>query len=92
VLRGTNFQIKVWEALIQTQPGAVLSYSQMAQKIGQPQAQRAVGSALARNDMGYLIPCHRVIQGTGDTGQYRWRAERQIAMQAWEQSALGRSA
>ena len=86
VLRGTNFQIKVWEALMNTRPGDVLSYGQLARQIGQPSAQRAVGSALALNDIGYLIPCHRIIQASGDVGQYRWRPERKIAMQAWEQS------
>lgn len=88
VLRGTNFQIKVWEALIRTRPGDVLSYGQLARQIGQPRAQLAVGTALAHNAIGYLIPCHRVIQESGETGQYRWRTERKIAMQAWEQGAL----
>ena len=85
VLRGTNFQLKVWEALIRIRPGDVLSYGQVAQRIGQPRAQRAVGSALARNDIGYLIPCHRVIQESGALGQYRWRPDRKLAMQVWEQ-------
>jgi AraC family transcriptional regulator of adaptative response/methylated-DNA-[protein]-cysteine methyltransferase len=86
VLRGTNFQIKVWEALIRTHPGDVLSYSQMAERIAHPRAHRAVGAALSLNDIGYLIPCHRVIQESGEIGQYRWRVERKIAMQAWEQA------
>ena len=85
VLRGTNFQIKVWEALIHTRPGEVLSYGQVAERIGNPRAHRAVGTALSLNGIGYLIPCHRVIQESGAIGQYRWRVERKIAMQAWEQ-------
>ena len=88
VLRGTNFQIKVWEALMRTRPGQILSYAQVANQIGHPRAHRAVGTALAVNDIGYLIPCHRVIQGSGEVGQYRWRTERKIAIQAWEQGFI----
>lgn len=84
VLRGTNFQIKVWEALIHTEFGRLVSYRQLAHDIGSPGAQRAVGSALAANHIGYLIPCHRVIRESGDTGQYRWGPERKLAMLAWE--------
>lgn len=90
VLRGSNFQIKVWEALIHTQPGDVLSYGQLAKHIGHPRAHRAVGTALAANEIGYLIPCHRVLQASGQVGQYRWRTERKIAMQAWEQQRVCR--
>lgn len=85
VLRGTNFQIKVWEALIHTRLGEVLSYGQVAERIAHPRAQRAVGTALSLNDIGYLIPCHRVIQESGRIGQYQWKTERKLAMQAWEQ-------
>lgn len=91
VLRGTNFQIKVWEALIHTDVGDVVSYGQLAGRIGHPRAHRAVGSALATNEIGYLIPCHRVIQGSGDVGHYRWGTDRKIAMQAWEQGLSGLS-
>lgn len=84
VLRGTNFQIKVWEALIYTEFGKVISYQQLAQRAGCPRAPRAVGSALATNHIGFLIPCHRVIRGSGDTGNYRWGSERKLAMLAWE--------
>ena len=85
VLRGTNFQIKVWEALIHTRPGQVLSYGQVAERIGHPRSYRAVGTALSLNAIGYLIPCHRVIQESGGIGQYRWNTERKTAMLAWEQ-------
>lgn len=84
VLRGTNFQIKVWEALIHTDFGRVTSYQQLAERAGCPRAQRAVGTALAANHIGFLIPCHRVIRESGDAGSYRWGAERKLAMLAWE--------
>lgn len=84
VLRGTNFQIKVWEALIHTASGQLLTYGQLARDLGMPRAPRAVGSAVAANHIGYLIPCHRVIRDGGDSGQYRWGAERKLAMLAWE--------
>jgi AraC family transcriptional regulator of adaptative response/methylated-DNA-[protein]-cysteine methyltransferase len=84
VLRGTNFQIKVWEALIQTDFGKVTTYQRLAQLAGSPHAQRAVGTALADNNIGFLIPCHRVIRGSGDAGNYRWGNDRKLAMLAWE--------
>jgi len=84
VLRGTNFQVRVWEALMRTQPGEVLTYGELAQRIGAPRAARAVGSALAANTVGWLIPCHRVIRDSGEIGHYRWGAERKVAMLAWE--------
>ena len=90
LLRGTNFQIKVWEALMQSAPGERLSYRQLAQRAGSPKAVRAVGSALARNHIAYLIPCHRVIRDSGDVGQFRWGSTRKLAMQAWE-SARGKA-
>ena len=86
LLRGTNFQLKVWEALLRLQPGQLLSYGQLAQRAGSPKAARAVGTAMAANTIGYLIPCHRVIRETGDSGQYRWSPERKAAMLAWEQA------
>ncbi len=84
LLRGTNFQIKVWEALLRLPPGRRVSYTQLAGLAGVPRAQRAVGSALAANPIAYLIPCHRVIRESGDSGQYRWGGERKVAMLAWE--------
>jgi AraC family transcriptional regulator of adaptative response/methylated-DNA-[protein]-cysteine methyltransferase len=84
LLRGTNFQIKVWEALIHTEFGRVISYQQLAERAGRPRAQRAVGSALAANHIGFLIPCHRVIRESGDAGNYRWGSDRKLAMLAWE--------
>jgi AraC family transcriptional regulator, regulatory protein of adaptative response / methylated-DNA-[protein]-cysteine methyltransferase len=91
VLRGSNFQIKVWQALLHTEPGHVVSYSQLARRVGAPDAQRAVGSALAANTLGFLIPCHRVIRESGHITHYRWEPERKLAMLGWEASqAVGR--
>lgn len=84
LLRGTNFQLKVWEALLRLPPGQRVSYTQLAALAGAPKAQRAVGSALAANQIGWLIPCHRVIRESGDSGHYRWGDERKAAMLAWE--------
>ncbi|PHM20386.1 MAG: 6-O-methylguanine DNA methyltransferase [Curvibacter sp. PD_MW3] len=92
VLRGTNFQIKVWEALLKVEPSRMVSYTQLAQLVGTPRAQRAVGSALAANTIGYLIPCHRVIRESGDFGRYRWGSERKTAMLAWEAGQAGHEA
>ena len=84
VLKGSNFQIKVWEALLRVQPGQLMSYSQLATLAGVPRASRAVGTAMAANTIGYLIPCHRVIRSDGDTGSYRWGPTRKAALLAWE--------
>lgn len=84
LVKGSNFQIKVWEALINSQPGQLYSYGQIAQKINSPKASRAVGTALANNSIGFLIPCHRVIRGDGDVGQFRWGESRKLAIQGWE--------
>jgi AraC family transcriptional regulator of adaptative response/methylated-DNA-[protein]-cysteine methyltransferase len=83
-LRGSNFQIKVWEALLRIPPGALASYGDVAAAIGRPSATRAVASAVARNPVSYLIPCHRVIRASGAFGEYRWGAARKQAIVAWE--------
>jgi AraC family transcriptional regulator of adaptative response/methylated-DNA-[protein]-cysteine methyltransferase len=84
LLKGSKFQLKVWEALLSVPEGNIVSYQQMAVRIGEPAATRAVASAIARNSIGYLIPCHRVIRSTGAFSQYRWGAQRKQAMIAWE--------
>lgn len=84
LLRGTNFQVKVWQALLAIAPGDVVSYATLATLIDHPRAQRAVGSALARNRLAVLIPCHRVIRENGDIGSYRWGSERKHALLAIE--------
>ncbi|WP_338870121.1 methylated-DNA--[protein]-cysteine S-methyltransferase [Spirosoma sp. SC4-14] len=84
LLRGSAFQLKVWEALLKIPEGRLASYDQIADAIGQPTASRAVGTAIGSNPIGYLIPCHRVIKKTGLFGGYRWGAERKQAMLGWE--------
>jgi AraC family transcriptional regulator of adaptative response/methylated-DNA-[protein]-cysteine methyltransferase len=83
-LRGTNFQIKVWEALLRIPAGCIVTYSDLAIQIGMPAAARAVGNAVAQNPIPVIIPCHRVIRKAGDFGGYRWGAARKKAMLAWE--------
>ncbi len=80
LLKGTNFQLKVWRALLMIPAGCVTSYGFLAEKIGQPKAGRAVGSALGNNPIGYLIPCHRVLRGDGEIGGYRWGTDRKLAI------------
>jgi AraC family transcriptional regulator of adaptative response/methylated-DNA-[protein]-cysteine methyltransferase len=83
-LTGTNFQLKVWEALLNIQPGKVTTYEQIAAQIGHPGALRAVGTAVGHNPIAYLIPCHRVIRKMGDFGNYRWGPARKKALLGWE--------
>jgi AraC family transcriptional regulator of adaptative response/methylated-DNA-[protein]-cysteine methyltransferase len=83
-LRGTNFQLKVWEALLRIPPGGVTTYEEIAEAIGAPGASRAVGAAVGANPVAYLIPCHRVIRKTGAFGGYRWGVARKRAMLGWE--------
>jgi AraC family transcriptional regulator of adaptative response/methylated-DNA-[protein]-cysteine methyltransferase len=84
ILRGTHFQIKVWEALLNIGPSQLITYRQLARLSGSPHAQRAIGHALAANNIGFLIPCHRVIRGNGDVGSYRWGTHRKTAIHVWE--------
>lgn len=79
-VRGTNFQIKVWEALLRIPSGQVTSYEELADVIGEPSAPRAVGNALAHNPIAFLIPCHRVLRKVGDFGNYRYGQARKKAM------------
>ncbi len=81
---GTNFQVNVWKALLQISPGAVTSYAQVAMSIGHPRSARAVGLAVGANPIAFLIPCHRVIQQSGELGGYRWGETRKHAIHAWE--------
>jgi len=83
-LRGTDFQIKIWEALLKIPRGRLATYGAVAQYIKSPKASRAVGSAIGSNPVAFLIPCHRVIQSTGGIGQYHWGANRKAAMIGWE--------
>ncbi|HSM80645.1 MAG TPA: methylated-DNA--[protein]-cysteine S-methyltransferase [Nodosilinea sp.] len=85
-VKGTNFQIQVWRALLQIPPGGLVTYQGLAAAIGQPTAARAVGNAVGRNPVGYLIPCHRVIRASGEWGGYRWGPERKTLLLGWEAS------
>jgi AraC family transcriptional regulator of adaptative response/methylated-DNA-[protein]-cysteine methyltransferase len=83
-VKGTSFQLKVWEALLKIPEGQLTSYSGIASGIASPSAQRAVGSAIGSNPVGFLIPCHRVIRRVGGIGEYRWGTSRKMAMIGWE--------
>jgi AraC family transcriptional regulator, regulatory protein of adaptative response / methylated-DNA-[protein]-cysteine methyltransferase len=85
-VRGTPFQVRVWRALLEIEPGTVVSYGSLAAALNKPAAARAVGSAVGRNPLAFLIPCHRVIRETGVLGHYRWGEVRKCAMVAWESS------
>jgi AraC family transcriptional regulator of adaptative response/methylated-DNA-[protein]-cysteine methyltransferase len=84
VVKGTNFQVKVWEALVRIPTGCAASYEEIAAEVGSPKAVRAVGNAVANNPVAFLIPCHRVIRKTGVFGNYRWGSTRKRAILAWE--------
>ena len=86
-LHGTNFQIKVWEALLKIPTGRVVTYHDLAVAIGMPEAPRAVGSAVGQNPLPVLVPCHRVIRKGGETGNYRYGWARKKALLAWEAAA-----
>jgi AraC family transcriptional regulator of adaptative response/methylated-DNA-[protein]-cysteine methyltransferase len=90
LVKGTPFQIQVWRALLQIPEGVTVTYGGIARAIGRPGAVRAVGSACGRNDLAYLIPCHRVVRDTGALGGYRWGLARKQAMLAWESARQGR--
>ena len=83
-VRGTHFQLRVWLALLQIPAGGVVSYGALAASIDSPRAARAVGSAVGANPVAWLIPCHRVILGSGELGHYRGGAARKRALLAWE--------
>ncbi len=83
-LKGTDFQLKVWETLLKIPMGQLATYGTIAQKIGNPNASRAVGTAIGSNPVAFLIPCHRVIQSTGTFGGYMWGPTRKTAMIGWE--------
>lgn len=84
VLNGTNFQIKVWEALIKIPTGLVVSYEDVATHIGMPKASRAVGNAVGSNPVSFVIPCHRVIRKTAEFGNYGGGKARKLAILGWE--------
>jgi AraC family transcriptional regulator of adaptative response/methylated-DNA-[protein]-cysteine methyltransferase len=83
-LKGTAFQLKVWETLLKIPLGQLSTYGEIAASIENPKASRAVGSAIGDNPVAFLIPCHRVIQSTGSIGQYHWGSTRKTAIIGWE--------
>ncbi len=83
-LKGTDFQVKVWEALLKIPMGKLATYGRLAKAIDNPKASRAVGTAIGDNPVAFLIPCHRVIQSKGSFGQYHWGSIRKTAIIAWE--------
>lgn len=87
-LKGSPFQLMVWQALRQVPSGTTLSYGQLATAIGRPKAARAVAGALAKNPIAFLIPCHRIIAAAGAIGGYRWGQTRKSAILTWEKQRL----
>lgn len=83
-LKGTNFQIRVWEALLRVPAGHAVTYEDVARSIGYPTAMRAVGAAIGQNPIAYLIPCHRVLRKSGVFGEYHWGSTRKKALLGWE--------
>lgn len=92
LLKGTPFQLKVWEALLKVPMGETVAYDQVATAIGRPGAARAVGTAVGDNRLAFLIPCHRVLRKTGAIAGYHWGTERKRAMLAWETARVSASA
>lgn len=88
---GSPFQVEVWRELASLPPGAVLSYAELATRVGRPRAARAVGTAMARNPLAWLVPCHRVVRSDGNPGLYQGGNERKVAMLAWERERVGDS-
>lgn len=88
LVKGTNFQVKVWEALLKLPTGSLTTYQDIAATIGKRKALQAVGSAVGANHIAYLIPCHRVIRKDGILGHYRWSSPRKKGMIGWEMGIL----
>uniref|UniRef100_B8HMF1 methylated-DNA--[protein]-cysteine S-methyltransferase n=1 Tax=Cyanothece sp. (strain PCC 7425 / ATCC 29141) TaxID=395961 RepID=B8HMF1_CYAP4 len=90
-VKGTDFQIQVWRALLKIPFGGLTTYGALAEAIGRPTAVRAVANAIGCNPVAYLIPCHRVIRASGQLGGFRWGLERKTALLAWEASQTVKS-
>jgi AraC family transcriptional regulator of adaptative response/methylated-DNA-[protein]-cysteine methyltransferase len=88
-LKGTDFQLKVWETLLKIPMGRLSTYHNIAEQIGSPKASRAVGTAIGSNPVAFLIPCHRVIQSSGKIGGYMWGNTRKTAIIGWEGAKTG---
>ncbi|MEI1280165.1 methylated-DNA--[protein]-cysteine S-methyltransferase [Leptospira venezuelensis] len=83
-LKGTEFQLKVWETLLKVPMGKLSTYGQIGEQMGNPKATRAIGTAIGNNPVAFLIPCHRVIRASGEFGEYHWGDSRKVAMIGWE--------
>lgn len=90
-LKGSDFQLKVWESLLKIPLGQLSTYGALAKQIGQATAARAVGTAIGNNPIAYLIPCHRVIQATGALGGYMWGKSRKAAIIGWEAAQVDKN-
>jgi len=88
---GTNFQVQVWRALLELEPGATVTYSALARQLGMPDGARAVGNAVGANPIAWVIPCHRVLKASGELGGYRWGASRKHMIRRWEERRAGMS-
>lgn len=88
---GTNFQVQVWRALLELEPGETVTYGALARKIGKPDAARAVGMAVGANPVAWVIPCHRVLRAGGVLGGYRWGPARKQMIRRWEERRAGTS-
>ena len=84
VLIGTDFEVRVWETLLKIPMGRAVSYADIARHLGKPNASRAVGSAVGRNPISFVVPCHRVLRGDGSLGGYHWGLTRKRALIGWE--------
>ncbi|GBF39075.1 methylated-DNA--[protein]-cysteine S-methyltransferase [Leptospira johnsonii] len=83
-LKGTDFQLKVWETLLKIPMGKLSTYGQIGEQMGNPKATRAIGTAIGNNPVAFLIPCHRIIRSSGEFGEYHWGDSRKVAMIGWE--------
>jgi AraC family transcriptional regulator of adaptative response/methylated-DNA-[protein]-cysteine methyltransferase len=88
VLIGTDFEIRVWETLLEVPMGRAVSYADIARRLGKPDAARAVGTAVGRNPISFVVPCHRVLRGNGNLGGYHWGLTRKRAIIGWETGRL----
>ena len=86
---GTNFQVQVWRALLELEPGETVTYGALAKRLGKPDAARAVGTAVGSNPVAWVIPCHRVLRAGGELGGYRWGSSRKQMIRRWEERRDG---
>ena len=91
VLIGSDFEVRVWEALLRVPMGRAVSYTDLARHVGVPRAARAIGSAVGRNPISFVVPCHRVLRGDGSLGGYHWGITRKMAIIGWETGRVGHS-